>query len=191
MAKDYEGKIGIGQIIFCIFAAATLFIPFVMDPEIIFTYKFLLPTEEYPFASNIVTLSQLGFVNSVFSLAGISEAVPEIVFQILPYTVYAFYAIVAFDLLFVILLLILRFEGFRKTLRAFSILFGFVMLILMIVFLASVVGFFTLYASGAYGEGAEIFACIKNTGVIYFFGLFVFALIGMIKQFSSFFGKSY
>ena len=184
MAKNYEGKIGIGQLFFCIIAAATLFIPITFDPEMTFAYKTLLPVAE-----GDATFIQLLYLGNVFSAFSIPE-LPTIVNQLIPYAVYAFYAVVAYDFVFILLLMIIRVDGLRKLFRFFGILLGFVMLAAFIVSLATVVGFVLAYIGGAFGDGVGIIDSAKNGGALFFLGVTIMSLVGTIKQFSSFFGRS-
>ena len=185
MARDYEGKIGIGQLLLCLFAAATLFIPYVFDPQIEFTFNRIMPI-----GNSFVSADQSVYILAIFEKLGIAAAVPEAIFKILPYTIYVFYGIIAFDIVFTLFMMVLRNEIVRQSLRALSIFFGFVLFILFIVNLSAVAGFFAKYLSGGFGD-TPIIDCIKNNGLLFFLGLTVFSLICMIKQFSSFFGTSH
>lgn len=185
MAKDYEGKIGIGQLILCLLAAATLCIPYVLEPQMEFTFKRIIPIGD-----SAVSADQGAYITAIAETLGIASSIPEAIFNMLPYSIYAFYGIIAFDLVFTLLMMILRNEILRQILRALSILLGFVLLVLALVNLLTVAGFFAKYLSGGFGE-IEIFDCIKNYGLLFFLGLTVFSFICMIKQFSSFFGTSH
>ncbi len=186
MTKDYEGKIGIGQLLFCLIAAATLFIPFAFEPSINFSFNNIMP-----FGDSVITAAQATYINSFAATVGIPESVMEIVNTIAPYSVYAFYGIIAFDLLFTLILMVLRNEIVRQIVRIFSVLFGFVMLLANVYLILTVAGFFMYYFNNGFGEGQPIFDCMKNNGLFFYFGVMVFSFIGTIKQFSSFFGKSY
>ena len=85
--------------------------------------------------------------------------------------------------------MIIRVEGLRKFFRVIGILLGFVMLVITVVMLATIVGFVIYYMVGGFGDGAAIFDCIKSYGLAFYTGVFVFAIIATVKQFSSFFGK--
>ena len=185
MAKDYEGKLGIGQLILCLLAAATLCIPYVLEPQIEFTFNRILPI-----GNSAVSADQGTYLLAIFDKIGITASIPESVFKILPYSIYAFYGIIAFDLFFTLVMMILRNEIIRQVLRVFSVLLGFVLIALVLVNLLTVAGFFVNYLAGGFGE-REIMDCIKNSGLLFFAGLAVFSFICMIKQFSSFFGMSY
>ena len=185
MAKDYEGKIGIGQFILCLLAAATLCIPYVLEPQMEFTFSRIMPI-----GNSAVSADQGTYIAAIMETLGIASSIPETVFKLLPYTIYAFYGIIAFDLVFTLFMMILRNEIIRQILRAFSILLGFVLLALVLVNLLTVAGFVTNYLSGGFGE-REIMDCIKNSGLLFFLGLAIFSFICMIKQFSSFFGTSH
>lgn len=186
MTKDYEGKIGIGQLIFCLIAAATLVIPFTFDPSINFSFNNIMPI-----GNSVITSIQATYIGSFATTVGIPDSVMEIINTVAPYSVYAFYGIIAFDLLFTLILMVLRNEIVRQIVRTFSILLGIVMLLASIFIIASVVGFFTYYMNNGFGEGQAIFDCMKNNGLFFFAGVAIFSFIGSIKQFSSFFGKSY
>ena len=185
MAKDYEGKIGIGQLILCLLAAATLCIPYVLEPQMEFTFNRIMPI-----GNSAVSADQGIYLMAILEQIGVASSIPEGIFKILPYTIYAFYGIIAFDLVFTLLMMILRNELIRQILRALSILLGLALIALFLINLLTVAGFFANYLSGGFG-GSEIFDCIKNNGLLFFTGLTVFSFICMIKQFSSFFGMSY
>lgn len=186
MTKDYEGKIGIGQLFLCLLAAATLAIPFVFEPQIDFAFNSIMPIGE-----NAITALQSSYFSALMNTVGVAEYIPETVNEFLPYTLYVFYGILAFDIFFTFVLMILRIEVLRVLIRALSVLLGFATLAVFLVSLATTAGFFTFYIDGGFGEGAMIFDCIKNFGLPYFFGVTVFSIIVTVKQFSSFFGKSY
>ncbi|MBO4251441.1 MAG: hypothetical protein J5911_02130 [Clostridia bacterium] len=186
MSNNYEGKLGVGQLIFCLFAFATLLIPLTLDPSLVFAFNEITPIG----TTSGVALIQTGFITALFDIIKLSSVLTPEILNLLPYSIYAFYAIVAFDLVFGIILMMARVESLRIILKVISVLLGFVMLAVTIISLMPVVGFFAQYFSGAFGE-ALIIDCIKNTGIMYFFGFMIFSLILMICQFSSFFGKSY
>lgn len=185
MAKDYEGKIGIKQLILCLLAAATLCIPYVLEPQMEFTFNRIMPI-----GNSAVSADQGTYIMAILDTIGIVSSIPEAVFELLPYTIYAFYGIIAFDIFFTLLMMILRNEIIRQILRALSIFLGFVLIVLSLLNLLTVAGFFARYLSGGFGD-SEIFDCIKNNGLLFFLGLTVFSFICMIKQFSSFFGMSH
>ena len=184
MVKEYQGKLGIGQAFFCIIAIATLAIPFALDP-MVFTFNLAMPIG----GPNYITNIQEMFVSAVIDGFAIQDYVPEIVTQLLPYSLYAFYAVIAYDFLFIILLMILRFDGLRVFFRIIGVLLGFVLLAVAIIALATVVGFVMYYLAGDFGDGASILDCIKNNGVLFYLGVTIFAFIATGKQFFSFFGR--
>lgn len=186
MSKDYEGKIGIGQLILCLFAAATLLIPIVIEPSLVFAFEKIMPIG----TTSEIAAMQTKFIQSIFEAANIYDKLPAEIFSILPYSIYAFYGIVAFDLVFTLFIMISRSEILRQILRAFSIFLGFVLLIIVLANVPAIAGFFTCYFNNGFGDKL-IFECIKNEGFLFFLGFFVLAVIVMINQFSSFFGKTY
>lgn len=183
MAKDYEGKIGIGQLLFCLIALATLLIPYTLDP-MIFSFDKIMPI-----GNSVINEAQNNYIAEFFST--LSFPVPEAIYQVTVYVVYAFYGIVALTLFLTLVMMLLRNEPLRQILRALSIIAGLLMLAIMLVHLVTVAGFFTYYLNGKFGEGALIFDCITNQGLLFFLGITVFSALGMVKHFSSFFGKSY
>lgn len=185
MTKDYEGKLGIGQIIFCIIAAATLLIPFTIDP-MEFSFNHIMPIAE----SDINVWQSEFYLPALYEVIGITDKVPQVINDIIPYAFVAFYGILAFDIVFALLMMIIRNEAMRVILRAISVLLGFVMLAVNLVMLASVAGVATYYLKYVADSGTPIFDFLKNSGVFFFFGVMVFSLIGMVKQFSSFFAKT-
>ncbi|MEG9429568.1 MAG: hypothetical protein VZQ61_01370 [Christensenellaceae bacterium] len=185
MSRDYEGKIGIGQLLLCLLAAATLCIPYMLEPQMEFTFNRIMPIGD-----SAVSADQGAYLMAILEQIGIASAIPETIFKMLPYTIYAFYGIIAFDIVFTLFMMILRSEIIRHLLRALSILLGLALLVLALVNLLTVAGFFAKYLSGGFGE-REIFDCIKNNGLLFFIGLTVFSFICMAKQFSSFFGTSH
>lgn len=184
MTKDYEGKLGIGQIIFCIIAAATLLIPFTIDP-MEFSFNHIMPIAE-----SDINVWQNAYINILFDTVGIADKIPQVIYDIIPYGLAAFYGILAFDIVFALLMMIIRNEVMRVLLRAISVLLGFAMLAVNLVMLASVAGVATYYLKYVADSGTPIFDFLKNSGVFFFFGVMVFSLIGMVKQFSSFFAKT-
>nr|MBO4518314.1 hypothetical protein [Clostridia bacterium] len=184
MAKDYEGKLGIGQIIFCIIAAATLCIPFIIDP-MEFSYDHILPIAE-----SDINFWQDGYIHVLFETVGIADKIPQVIYDIIPYAFVAFYGILAFDIVFALLMMIIRNEVMRVLVRTISVLLGFVMLAVNVVMLATVAGVFANYFKYVSDTGTPIFDYLKNSGVIFFAGVMIFSLIAMVKQFSSFFGKT-
>lgn len=185
MSRIYEGKIGFGQLLLCLIAAATICIPFAIYPQIEFAFNHLLPIGE-----NIVSTSQTTYLTSILESLSILSAIPESLFNIFKYALYAFYGIIAFDILFTLIMMVLRNEIVRQILRALSFFFGFILIIVTIISFLTIAGFFTTYNAGGFGDAA-LLDCIKNNGLFFFLGLAIFSFICMIKQFSSFFGMSY
>ena len=185
MAKDYEGKIGLAQLFLCLLAAATLAIPLAFEPELDFAFNHVMPIAE-----SDINAIQITFIQAFLETLNLTSLVPESVFEIIPYVIYAFYAVLAFDIFFTLVMMILRNEIMRIILRAISVLLGFVMLAVFLVSLVSVAGFFTYYLNDGFGDGALIFDCIKNSGFLFFLGVTLFSIITAIKQFSSFFGMT-
>ena len=64
------------------------------------------------------------------------------------------------------------------------------MIVITLANILPVAGFITSYLNDAFGN-TPIFECILNEGLLYFLGLFIFSMIITVKQFSSFFGKTY
>ena len=64
------------------------------------------------------------------------------------------------------------------------------MIAIFIVNLLTVAGFFAYYMNGGFGDEL-IFDCITEQGLLFFLGVTVMSAVGMVKYFSSFFGKSY
>ena len=186
MSKDYEGKIGIGQLILCLIAAATLLIPVAIEPAVIFAVNKITPIG----TTSEVAAVQITFSRAVFEALNMVDKIPEPFFNSLPYAMYGFYGIVAFDLLFTLILMVLRSEILRQIARAVSIFLGFIMIFITLAFIPAIAGFFTYFMQGGFGD-ALIFDCIKNGGLLFFAGLFIMSIVVTTNQFSSFFGKTH
>ena len=184
MSRVYEGKTGVGQIIFCIIAAATVMIPVIIAENITFAYQWLPIIGD----GSIIGANTLYFETFMQKIGLDVSSYGSILDTIKEYCFHAFYGIIAFDFLFALIQAFLRSEVLRKILKFISVLLGFVMLILTVVFAASVAGFiFQAIDNG----GENLAESIMESGAIYLFVMFFFAFIAMFKQFGSFFGKSY
>jgi hypothetical protein len=181
MTKDYEGKIGIGQMIFCLVALATLFIPFA------FATNSSALDNLMPFGDSVITKAQANYLSAFISLLSFSVEIPSEV----SYLIYAFYGIVGLTLLLTLLMLFLRNEPVRQLLRGLSIFTGFIMLAIFLVNLFTCAGFFSYFMGDGAEENIQLVECITEKGLIFFLALTFMSALGMIKHFSSFFGKTY
>lgn len=184
MSKNYKGKIGLFQLFICLLAAATLFIPYVIEPQMEFAYTRLLPI-----ANSELNAAQDVFIRALLSAADITEKIPEIVFTLLPYCIYVFYLIVVIDVICSLLLMLLRNEPLRIILRVISVILGLALLVIFVVNLATVTGFLAYFVEDGFGENAKIFDCVKNQGFLYFLGLCLFSYVMMKRHVLSFYCK--
>ena len=175
MTRDYEGKLGIGQMFFCILALATLFVPFALS-----TMTFAVSSFD-----NIAT-AQSNYLTAFVQLLSFSITLPSAI----SYVIYLFYGIVGITFLFTLIMMFMKNELVRQTLRLISVIIGFVMIAIFLINLLTVAGFFTFYMNGGFGNEL-IVDCITEKGLLFFLALTFMSAIGMIKYFSSFFGKSY
>ena len=181
MTKDYEGKIGIGQMIFCLIALATLLIPFA------FATNSSALNNLMPIGDSEISKAQTNYLSAFISLLSFSIAVPSAV----SYLIYAFYGIVGLTLLFTLLMLFLKSEPVRQLLRTLSVFTGFIMMAIFLINLCTCAGFFSYYLNNGFGGDALIVECITEHGLIFFLAVTFMSALGMVKHFSSFFGKSY
>ena len=175
MTRDYEGKIGIGQMIFCLLALATLFVPFALSTNELAASSF-----------DKIATAQANYLGDFSQLLSFSLTIPEGISVI----IYIFYGIVGVTLALTILMLFLRNELIRQILRILSIFTGFIMIAIFLINLFTIAGFFAYYMNGNFGDKL-IVDCMTEEGLIFFLAITIMSAVGMVKYFSSFFGKSY
>ena len=131
-----------------------------------------------------ITEIQGVYIEAVLNKFGLA-AMPEVVGYVeiaVQYCFYAFYGILAANVVFNLILILFRWSLFRFIFKLISIIAGFAMIIISVVLLATVVGFFINFIDAALPI-EQIGEAILGSGIIFIFinMIFAFALIG--KQF--------
>lgn len=125
--------------------------------------------------------------NSFLFINGIANgSLPEIVVTILnyafTYNVYAYFGILAVNVVAGILLLIIRANGLRKFFKFFSVIFGIVMIFVNITFLAEAVSNFII----GMADKTTFINILLLSGVLPYIVLTLFSFILIFKQFGWF-----
>lgn len=125
--------------------------------------------------------------NAISYINGIANgSLPEIVGTILSYAftynVYAYFGILAVNVVAGLLLLIIRANGLRKFFKFFSVIFGIAMIFVNITFLAEAVCNFIIEI----GKGTPFNNIILISGVLPYIVLTLFSFILIFKQFGWF-----
>lgn len=177
-------------LLIALIAAATLAIPFIIDDangSITYSYQVM------PFLKLSETPISLEFManidNSLLALFNLTldEQLLNLIYNVSYYTIYAFYGIIAFDIVFALLTLLTQFSGIRVFARIISIIGGIAMIFIAIISLAHIIGLINYYIilSGTF-QPDLIMQIIKLSGVLLFIGMFIFSLVLIRNQFSWF-----
>lgn len=173
------------MIVSAIFLAILLFVPFSIDGSLgfVFSYNYMpiignntLP--EY-FASIVAYLPHL--------ISGLPEIVATILSYFVSYGLYVVLGVLAFNIVFGLLYLIIGEEVIRIIARIISAISGIVLIFLTIFYLGVIaISIFIIVASGAEDIGAVILDYVKNGGFITTISLNLVCFISIFKQFKYF-----
>lgn len=163
-------------IFFALLATAIVFIPVTINGVSISTYKILPIIGDGSFFSTFITENLAQSIGAL--IPGFSDfALISTIYTIFTYT---FFAGIILDVIFALLLIITRSNAIRILIRLISVILGFAMLIIGLLYLLYVIAI--IY--GAILNGT--FNQIINTGILFALGVNVVALILCKKQFKWF-----
>ncbi len=172
--------VSVGKCIFtiigAIIAACVGFIPFAFtDSGLVFTYK-TLPV----IGDSSIFVSGAAFISSFCSI--IPQITPEIyeyIFKGFKFCVYAYFIILAADIILAFFLAIFRINFFRILCRTFSIIAGIIMFSIMLMFLAYIVGvvYFIIETQ------PDIMQTLKTSGILAALGFVILSGVLIKKQF--------
>jgi len=160
-----------------IIAAVVLFVPIEFGSGgVLFTFKTLPLIGEDTFA--------------IYAAAGVSGFDALLGGGILPieilycyeYGFYFFFGIIGVNIIFSILLLITKSNGFRMFCKVLSVIFGIMMLVLMLAFLLIIVGDVYLLIGGSF----DFMEWLSGSGIVSVLVLFIASLLMAIHQFKWF-----
>lgn len=141
----------------------------------------LVGTEEFQKVTATIAGNSVTFINGIAK-----GALPEIVGIILnyafTYNVYAYFGILALNVVCGLLLLLTRANGLRKFFKFFSVIFGIVMILVNITFLAEAV----LNIIIQVGNETQFIYLLLMSGVLPYIVLTLFSFILIFKQFGWF-----
>ncbi len=174
----------IWTIVFCIIAAAVLFIPFSLGTA----EGTILAFKAMPL------IGDGSYVNLTSNaVSGIERIVPNatvlsIATFLFKYSVYAYFGILAITILFALALAICRVNVVRIIFRVFSIIFAIVMIVISLTFFAFFVGNLVFFLSE--GLITNISHHFLTSGYIVTFGFMILSFI-LIFRFFKWFAKPY
>ncbi len=167
-------------IIFVLITFAFLFVPFAITEEngIIFTYTKLPVIGD----GEIVLLAKDAGNFFAEFIQQQSGSIPSLLSSLYNVSYTLFLGILATDVIFCLILSLLRLNTLRIIMKILSIFCGFFMIIFAAINLIYVIGYF--HASGSYA--IAFFDMLKGYGVISAFVFFILGIIYSVKQFKWF-----
>ncbi|MBR5192434.1 MAG: hypothetical protein IKW33_03385 [Clostridia bacterium] len=159
--------------------AITLFVPFAVSGELVFTYQLLPVIGDGTIYNYFAVIAKDG----IGVLLGEGLMVPT--YFILSYSLLIFYCTLLLDVLFAIFLMIFRNRYLRIVFRTISIILAVLIIFTFIAWLFYMVG-----VAGLIFGGADINLAITNSGLIFAFGFALLNGIFIERQFK-FFAKPY
>ncbi len=170
----------IWTIIACLICLALmLFVPFAFGEKMIFTFS-TLPLVGDGSIEFAFQFAMAGF----FQLINFTGDIPTFLVENVAYVYYAFYIILAIDLLFAIILMIFKVKTVRIIFRIFSIAFAFCMLIIALCSLISIVGIIGHVIKGTIEF--DFMALISNYGLTTYLLTTIIGIVLFFKQFGWF-----
>lgn len=166
-------------IITCLVFACVSFIPFYFtDQGIVLTYKLLPFVGDGSLTGTIIgTWLTEATINMIPAIASL-KAILDIVFS---FCVYAYFAILAGNVVFALLLIITRSRILRFIIRIFSLIFAIASIIIALSFLAYIV---ITISTQIHAIG--IMPTLKQTGLLSALGFFIFSVGLTARQFKWF-----
>lgn len=176
-------------IFYCLIVACTLFVPIVLDPQLIFGFQGAPLIGD----GSIVKL-QIAFAHGFSSLIGLEGVLAQPLSMIMEYCTLVFYGILALDIFFSLVLCALPFNGVRIVFRIFSIIFGICMFALAFLYLSSFIGFFGyvfMVSGDINGVLNNLGTQFLSSGLLFFLACTVFAFTLIKRQFKWFAKRPY
>lgn len=182
VVKNYKNvsiKQSIGIIIFCLFTALILLVPFTFgNAGIHYSYESLLGF----FNGNQVV--PVAVSDGLIALFG--SSIGGIILPLLNYYPIIFFGIILFDILAALITIIFRSEIMRLIFKILSIIFGFVMIALASCALLHVAGIAGQFIMGIQPMDA-LMPILEQSGVLFAIAVLVFAILLSPKQFRWFY----
>ncbi len=178
LVSNVSVKQCIGTIIFSLFVCLLVLVPYTFgDIGLTFTFEYL------PLIGNGFLLeTPEDVLIGLNSLLGLSEGLLDIISYGLTYFTIIFFGIVIFDFLAAILLALFRANGLRVFFKIFSIIFGFVMILIAllgVLYILGVIGSFTAAGNSI----DDILLLFQSSGILFVLLVVIFACFLSIKQF--------
>ena len=171
----------VATIIVSLIAACIAFVPFAFSPLALTYTKLPFIGDGTIFASSAKAATDL---LTLLPIGG-NEFVANLLNNAYAYFYYAYFGILAANIVFALVLSILRFNALRIIFRILSIFFGIAMILLTVL----AAGYVFIYVYAAIKEGgvvSDILNRLTNDGILFHFVMFIFGLIFIGRQFSWF-----
>lgn len=176
--KNVNKKQCLGSLISSIIALCVFLIPMTFGSAgFNLTYKFLPIIGD----GSIFATQEIMCINFA-SLAGLSDEIVSILKMVMEYGLYAYVGILAFNILFSLLLIITRSQILRCFCKIISIISGIAMIIISASCLVYIAGFAGKFIMNA-GAIETIMVDLEVSGLLFILGLIIFAIRHSIKQF--------
>lgn len=178
----------LATIIISLIAAATFAIPFCfIDDGIILSHAVMpfIKSNENPITVEFMAQIDSAFLNlTKISLSeGFASLLPKLSF----YSIYVFYGILAFNIVFSLLAIFTQLEAVRFFAKIISVIAGFLMIAIAILSAVHIVGVVSSYLAVESENLIEtLTVAAKESGILYFLGVFIFSIVMATKQFGWF-----
>ena len=179
--KNVSVKQSFGIIIFCLFTALILLVPFTFgNAGMHYTYESLLAF------FNGAQFMPEAVSTGLFALFNLPAQFGGIVLSALNYYPIVFFGILAFDILAALIIIIFRSEVMRLIFKIISILCGFVMILIALCALLHIAGIAGQFIMGVTPMDSFM-QVLEQTGILFAIAVLVFAILLAPKQFRWFY----
>lgn len=191
MSKDDVKNVNIkqcfGTILISLIMACIAFIPFYFGGSegVVFSYT-KLPIVGDPSDMTALEGWYTLFVLDKLNLTS-NENVVKVCEIFINYGFYAYFGILAANIVFSFMLILSRSTVLRSIFKIFAIVFGFAFIVFNLFMVVQVVGF-VFYLIGVFSSGGspDIMAILGNSGIVFFFGAMICSFIMIFNEFRAF-----
>lgn len=183
MNKDYWKKVSIGScvktIIISLIIMCIVLVPVTFENGIVFTISKLPLIGD----GTIIEMSKTG-IKFIQDLAHFPDRTMDIFYAIISYGYHIFFGALILDVLFAIALIIFKNNTLRIIFKVFSIIFGVAILIIALVNLMIIFGYF--YSCTVHPQEYPFIQMLKTSGITTYFAMLVVGIYLSVKQFKWF-----
>ena len=180
--KDHVKNVNVKQCFFTIIGALlgclVLLLPATFGDQFTFLFEYTPFISEFDRFDMTSTSTILQGLTALFKL---DESILQYAILAFTYAPYAYFGILALDVLFALLLIITRSQILRVLFKIISILLAIVMLAFALCYIAYIVGFAGLFIFAIY-KIEDALTAINNSGILVALGFVVFGFIFTKKQ---------